>query len=50
MSQTFVSLPNFIPSLPDIDASLATIEQAFASFITLDPDVRQSIRKMGDKS
>lgn len=50
MSQNLVSLPDFIPSLPDIDAALATIEQAFASFITLEPDVRQAIRKMGDKS
>jgi hypothetical protein len=50
MSQNLVSLPNFIPSLPEVDAALTQLEAAFASFITLDPEVRQSIRKMGDQS
>lgn len=50
MSQNLVSLQLGDEAWNQIDAALAVLEQRFAHFITLSPDERRSLAKMGDKS
>ena len=50
MSQNLVSLDTLQADLPDIDAALAVLEQKFSGFLSLSPDERQGLYKMGDKS
>lgn len=50
MSQNIISLSLSPADLADIDTALTQLEQKFESLISLEPDVRQKLAKMGDKS
>ena len=50
MSQNLISLTLSDDQLAAADQALATLEQAFAGFIALDPDKRRSFMRMGGKS
>jgi hypothetical protein len=48
--QNIISLNLTNEDLAAIDAAIATLKGAFAAFVTLQPDDRRSLMKMGDKS
>ena len=53
MSQNNISLtltPADLADLADVDTALTQLEQKFESLISLEPEQRQKLAKMGDKS
>ncbi|MGZ0077593.1 hypothetical protein [Methylomonas sp. TEB] len=50
MSQNLLSLTFTDAALAEIDAALNTLETHFAGFVSLSPDQRRNILKMGDKT
>lgn len=50
MSQNLLDLQFSPEQLAEVDAALAVLETVFVDLLSLQPDERQSITKMGDKS
>lgn len=50
MSQNLISLNLSDAALAEVDAALAVIEKHFAQLISLTPEERRSLAKMGDKT
>ncbi|WGS87963.1 hypothetical protein [Methylomonas sp. UP202] len=50
MTQNLISISFTDSALAEIDAALSVLENHFSSFLSLSPDERRNLAKMGDKT